>query len=331
MREVGAPPWSNDPPYESFRPTELAHLDEPSAARSGAELFDRLLVETEAGIASLAPTDVEPYLQAERDADPSSVVRLSVDGARWFGLDTWAAWSETPHLAIRGSAQQFLPSSFRKVTELARRLTLEKATGRLTVWLAGPSRPMEWRAHLRNGRVMRFELAERGWSLPFLAAADRTLGAERVARDAISAARSCCSIWEVWHREGIREGSVLRERLLRLWSHTLVSFQVVGARFDGGAIAWRGPSLAPSLLALLLYAAQTGQPRARWSSELEPYLSLKVNLIDRDASVWALDEPATDALSRLRTTRSVRTSLEQGAEPAAVALFLLSGFVDVTV
>ena len=341
------PPWPSTPPFESYRPPSAAP-PAPSAStdddalprlwsRYGTVKGDApdgpaFWIRTAEGLI-LGPfgwTDLGPTLERERRAALAPEVWLSTDRERWASLETFAAWTEQPHLAPGLAPDEIEPASSSRLFRVAGRLSAQGATGRLAVRLQTSRGPITWRAFLRKGAVVRFELADAARSLPELAQSARELSPREVARDAARALEQRRNLWELWLDDERPWARGLRMRLLRVWCLAIVSHRIVGLAWAGGEPPWSGPEVAPSLLALLLHAAQTGQPRTRWRAALEAHLERRpeptrelVTHLDRLA-------PDEDALASLRTllgAATLREALETGAEPAVAYAGLASQWV----
>lgn len=341
------PPWPSVPPFESYRPTSVA--PPVTGASTDDDALPRLWsrfgtvkgdapdgppfwVRTSEGLI-LGPfgwSDLAPTLERERRTALSPEVWLSTDRERWASLQTFAAWTDQPHLAPGLGPDEIEPASSSRLFRVAGRLSAEGATGRLAVRLQTSRGPITWRAFLRAGAVVRFELADPGRSLPEVAKAARNLAPREIARDAARALEQRRSLWELWLDDERPWARGLRMRLLRVWCLAIVSHRIVGLAWAEGEPPWSGPAVAPSPLALLLHAAQTGQPRTRWRAALNPHLERRpeatrelVQHLDRLA-------PDEDALASLRTllgAATLREALEIGAEPAVAYAGLASQWV----
>jgi hypothetical protein len=339
------PPWPSTPPFERYQPPSAA----PPSSAMGRAPDDRprwsshravasepegppFFVRTSAGLilGPLGWSDLDPVLRREQETALAPEVWLSTDRQRWTSLETFGAWTEQPHLAPRLAPGEIESASSSRLFRVAGRLTAQRASGRLAVRLKTSKGIITWRAYLRKGAVARFELADPARSLPELARAARELTPLQLAQDAARTLTERRSLWDVWLRDGRPWARGLRMRLLRTWGLSIVSHRITGLAWAEGEPPWVGPDVAPSLLGLLLHAAQTGQPRSRWRSALDRHLERRPEPAPELVSGLELLAPDEDALASLRTlltAATLREGLETGAEPAVAYAALASQWV----
>lgn len=340
------PPWPSAPPYERYQPPsaapsapEPADADRPrqwsrygAVAGKSAPEEPSFFVRTAAGLilGPLGWSDLDPVLRREQETALAPEVWLSSDRERWTSLETFGAWTDQPHLAPGLAADEIEPASSSRLFRVAGRLTAHRASGRLAVRLKTSKGTVTWRAFLRKGAVVRFELADSARSLPELARAARDLSPLQLARDAARTLTEGRSLWDLWLRDGRPWARGLRMRLLRTWGLSIVSHRITGLAWAEGEPPWVGPEVAPSLLGLLLHAAQTGQPRSRWRTALDRHLERRPEPTPELMAGLALLAPDEDALASLRTLLGAATlheALETGAEPAVAYAALASQWV----
>lgn len=348
-RPAHEPPWPSAPPYEAFI-APATPPDGPQPAPSADEtklsrLWSRYgTVRGEApGSAAfwvrtsedliLGPFDhaeLRRALEREREGALAPEVWISADQRRWASLEAFAAWTEQPDLAPGVAPSEVESAGLGQLFTAAARLTEERATGRLAVRLRGARGTTTWRAFLRRGEVVRFELADPQRTLPELAGRSGDVARADLPRDLARAINERKSLWEVWAEDGRPAVRSLRMRLLRTSCQALMALRVTGLSWLEGDPPWRGPIVAPSLTGLLLYAAQTGQPRARWLEALAPHLdrapTAKQALFEQLAAL-APDEDALAGLETLLSAPTLRVALEAGAEPAVIYTVVASRWV----
>lgn len=342
------PPWPSAPPYERWippgaptAPPDPIVADEPSLSRLWAR-YGRVRGDEPAGPAFwvrtsegliLGPFDwleLDRVLHRERTAALAPEVWLSTDREDWVSIETFGAWTEQPHLMPGLAASEAEPASTSRLFARAGRLTADRGTGQLAVRLASSEGHVTWRAYLRRGEVVRFELADPSRTLPELARHAGELSVERIAADATRSVRERRSLWEVWEDAGFSSARGLRMRLLRVGCQALVNARVTSMAWTEGEPPWSGPPVAPSLSALLLHAAQVGQPRERWRRALEPHLDLRpepTRELLEGLPALAPDEDALASIRILLGAEQLAEALELGAEPAVAYTVIATRWV----
>jgi len=348
-RRAHEPPWPGAPPYERYVASSAGRTLPPAPASADEATLSRMWsrhervtgdvpsgpsfwVRTSEGLI-LGPLDwpdLTRVLERERRSTLAPEVWLSTDRRSWTSLETFAAWTEQPHLAPGLGAAETEPATLSHLFREAGRRTSERATGRLAVRLKDRGGATTWRAFLKDGAVVRFELADPTRSLPELVRTSRERSSLELARDAARCLEERTSLWELWTQDRLPFARGLRMRMLRIACQALLKARITSMAWTDGEPPWRGPPVAPSLLALLLYAAQTGQPRTRWLRALEPYMGSQpeptVALVE-GLEHLAPDEDALGALRQLLGASTLGEALETGAEPSVVYTGVASRWV----